>query len=413
MANLSDEQQKVADDLLSLLNQEYKPTGMPYFLETVGGYAGTGKTFLIGEFRKMLRKQFPHLSILFVTFTGKASGVLKNKLEEQHAIFPNDYIGTIHRLIYKPKTRWDKVLKTFVIIGWETVEDLDGGDLIIIDEASMVSEEIFRDLSKYKKPIIAFGDHGQLPPIGDNFNLMATPKHTLKEIQRQSLDSPIIALSHFIRQNGYIPGNQMFSPEVFKFSWSNKICKKIWEEKLVFDENLIILCAFNTTRANLNDKIRERLNFRNRKPYPGERIVCLANNQDSKIMNGQIGTVIWVMPEDLNLYRITYQMDGSQDVYESMVSSKCFGEVQYTMYDKSPKIKEQIAYIRTRKFSSIDFFDYGYSISVHKSQGSEWPKVVVFEQRTKHWDDNYYARWLYTAITRAKEKLFIISDYWG
>ncbi len=58
------------------------------------------------------------------------------------------------------------------------------------------------------------------------------------------------------------------------------------------------------------------------------------------------------------------------------------------------------------------FFDYGYSISVHKSQGSEWEKVIVFQQRTKRWDDEYYAKWLYTAVTRAKEKLFIITNAW-
>jgi len=411
--NLSKEQHQVADDLLNLLKQEYKLSGMSYFLRTVGGYAGTGKTFLIGEFRKMLAKQFPHLSVLFVTFTGKASGVLKNKLHEQNSIYKDDYVGTIHGLIYKALTRWDKTLNTFVIVGWQAVDSIDCGDLIIIDEASMVSEDIFKDLSKYGIPIIAFGDHGQLPPIGDNFNLMANPNYTLQEIQRQALDSPIIALSQFVRTAGYIPDNKMFSNEVFKLSWRSKLCQKIWDEKLIFDENLIILCAFNTTRANLNDKIREKLKFKNKKPYPGERIVCLVNNHDSKIMNGQIGTVMWVMPEDHNLYRITYQIDGSSDVYESLVSSKCFGEVQYTMFDKSPKMKEQIAYARKRKFNTIDFFDYGYTISVHKSQGSEWPKVVVFEQRTKHWNDEYYARWLYTAITRSKEKLFIISDYYG
>jgi exodeoxyribonuclease-5 len=52
-------------------------------------------------------------------------------------------------------------------------------------------------------------------------------------------------------------------------------------------------------------------------------------------------------------------------------------------------------------------------MSVHKSQGSEWARVLLFEQRTNKWDDEYYTKWLYTAVTRAKERLFIISDYWG
>ena len=59
------------------------------------------------------------------------------------------------------------------------------------------------------------------------------------------------------------------------------------------------------------------------------------------------------------------------------------------------------------------YFDFGYAMSVHKSQGAEWEKVILFEQRTQRWDDEYYARWLYTAVTRAKSKLFIISDFWA
>jgi len=71
-------------------------------------------------------------------------------------------------------------------------------------------------------------------------------------------------------------------------------------------------------------------------------------------------------------------------------------------------------YARKKGYNGgVDYFDYGYATSVHKSQGSEWDRVILFEQRTRHWDDDYYTRWLYTAITRAKEKLFIISDYWG
>ena len=62
------------------------------------------------------------------------------------------------------------------------------------------------------------------------------------------------------------------------------------------------------------------------------------------------------------------------------------------------------------KGEKIDAFDYGNCISVHKSQGSEWEKVVLFEQRTKRWDDKFYTKWLYTAVTRAKKKLLVISD---
>ena len=151
-------------------------------------------------------------------------------------------------------------------------------------------------------------------------------------------------------------------------------------------------------------------------PYPGERIVCLKNNRETRLMNGQIGTVMWLMPETKNAYRITLQVDGMDNPHECFVHNLCFGQVTYTMFDKQKdsEVHKMFKYAQKKKYlSGVDYFDYGYCISVHKSQGSEWNKVVLFEQRTKHWDDDYYARWLYTGITRAKEKLFVISDYWG
>ena len=397
--------------LLSQLSSSLFGSHRP-IIATVGGYAGTGKTTLIGELRRELLRLKPRSTVAFVTFTGKASSVLKNKLEMSDALYEVDYCGTIHGLIYAPITIWDKQLQTHIVVNWSLKEEdsLEYYDVIIIDEASMVSQEIWSDLVSFGKPIIAFGDHGQLPPINDNgFNLMKNPNFTLTEIHRQSLDSPIIKLSKIVREEGHIPfGFQ--SNEVFKLSWNDPICKNIWEKKVNFEENeLVVLCGFNTTRANLNDMIREKLGYREPSPYPNEKIVCLSNNHNIKIMNGQIGKVLWLMADD-HSYRITVEIDNG--VYECFVSKKCFGEVAYTMYDKSKKSKSLYEYAIEQGFSRVDFFDYGYVISVHKSQGSEWDKVILFEQRTQRWDDEYYAKWLYTAITRSRQKLFVISNAW-
>lgn len=377
------------------------------------GYAGTGKTTLIAEFRKKLAIEFPKVKVAFLTFTGKASSVLKNKLVSSNSYFEDDYVGTIHGLIYQPETRYDPTLKCHVIVGWKRrdIEDL-WHHILIIDEASMVSKDIWRDLEYYEKTIISVGDTGQLPPIGDKFNLLKSPDYKLTQIHRQALNSPIIKLSKFIREEGYVPDNKFFSPEVFKLYWDSKITKKIWNQKIDFSDNdLVILCAFNTTRANMNDTIREKLEYREELPYPGEKIVCLQNNHHIKIMNGQIGKLLWLMPSEKHLYRMTVNIDN--ETYECLVSKKCFGQVTYTMHDETKLLKQQKDYAKESGFHIIDFFDFGYCMSVHKSQGSEWQKVVVFEQRTKRWDDEYYAKWLYTAVTRAKEKLFIISNYWG
>jgi exodeoxyribonuclease-5 len=388
--------------------------GAPFQVR-VGGYAGTGKTTLLAHLRREIKKSFPKLYVAFVTYTGKASSVLKMKLEENNVLMPSDYVGTIHGLIYKPKVKWDRKLKTYVVVDWKLRdEDEMLYDIIIIDEGSMVSKDIWVDLQKMKRPIIVMGDHGQLPPIGDQFSLMTNTHFRLNNIHRQALNSPIIALSKFVRDNGYIPYNRIFSKDVFKLAWNHPKCKKIWDHKVTFDENLIVLCAFNATRNELNKKIRKKLGHKDENlPLPGERIVCLQNDHQRGIMNGQIANLLWIMPESYDLYRMTIDVDGYTDPLECTVSSKCFGEVTYTMYDKTKAWKKQYQYAIDKGIAPINYFDFGYAMSVHKSQGSEWDKVILFEQRTKHWDDEMYARWLYTGITRARDKLFIISDYWG
>ena len=415
--NLTPEQKKVVDACIAQLSKGgYGSRRWSYdpFVLTVGGYAGTGKTTLLCELREEMHRHFPKISVAFVTFTGKASSVLQSKLDNAGIFYENDYIGTIHGLIYKPETRYDPKLKTHVITGWK-LKDVDEvyHQLIIIDEASMVSKQLWDDLGKFEKPIIGVGDHGQLPPVGDQFNLLTTTDFQLTEIHRQALNSPIIYLSKLVRDQGYIPYNKFFSKEVFKLSWKDDRCKHIWEHLVEFDEDLIVLCGFNTTRQYLNERVREKLQYQKKKlPYPGERVVCLANNHNTKIMNGQIGSIMWIMPENYGLYRMTIDMGGSDPV-ECMVSDKCFGEVTYTMYDGTKHLKLQQKYAQKKGAGRVDFFDYGYAMSVHKSQGSEWKKVIVFEQRSKHWDDEMYARWLYTAITRSSQKLFIISDFYG
>ena len=412
---LSKEQKTIIDDVLHQMSSSgynWRPNSPDLFTTKIVGYAGTGKTTLIADLRKKMATEFPRISVAFLTFTGKASSVLKNKLIDADAYFEDDYIGTIHGLIYKPESRYDPILKTNVIVDWVLKDQEDvRHHLFIIDEASMVSKELWIDLKHFEKSTIRVGDHGQLPPVGSKFNLLEDPDYELKEIHRHALNSPIIKLSKFVREEGYIPENKFFSKEVFKLSWRSELTKKIWNQKVAFeDDDLIVLCAFNTTRANLNDMIRKKLGYKEELPYPGEKIVCLQNNHHIKIMNGQIGKLLWLMPDKKQLIRLTVSIDDK--IYEVLCSKKCFGQVTYTIYDNSKALKIQNEHAVESGFHVVDYFDYGYCTSVHKSQGSEWEKVIIFEQRTQRWDDEYYAKWLYTAITRAKDKLFVISDAW-
>ena len=411
---LTQEQQRAHDLGISFLegNAIIDPVlHTPKEYVTIGGYAGTGKTYVITEIAKTIKQKWKHYDTAFVTYTGKASSILRQRLYEQGIYDGSDYIGTIHSLIYKPKTVYNKILHRHVVVGWRLKDDITS-DFILIDEASMVSKSIWEDLLSFNKPIIAVGDHGQLPPVGDNFKLLSKPDYELKTVHRQAEHSPIIALSKFIRENGYIP-KVVISKKVFKLEWGHPDCNRLWDS-IDFDESVVALCGFNYSRVNLNKMIRKRINFNKPDPYPGERIICLKNNRETKIMNGQLGTILWLMPYDKNTYRITIQFDGTAEPYEGIVHDCCFNKAQYEFATdkKDPDTKELLKHISRDGFHSLDYFDFGYSTSVHKSQGSEWSKVVLFEQRSQYWDDEYYQRWLYTAVTRAIDKLFIISGFY-
>ena len=264
---LSEEQKNVLESILSKFQGFYYSD----VFTTIGGYAGTGKTTLLCELRKEIYHLNPKIRVAFVSYTGKAASVLNEKLISGEYLHSTDFVGTIHKLLYYPITKFDVRLNKNIIIEWKKRDEINY-DIIFIDEASMVSEIVWNDLKSLGIPIIAIGDHGQLPPIGSDFNLLKNPDFKLTQIHRQALDSPIIQLSILVRQNGKIPVNTFFSKDVFKLSWKNPLCRKIWDEKVVFDQDLVVLCAFNKTRCKLNSLIREKLNYTDRIPYPGEYI---------------------------------------------------------------------------------------------------------------------------------------------
>ncbi len=417
MIELDEEQESIKNNIILQLQKQVNDRSwypLPKTLIKVIGYAGTGKTFLLSMLRKEIDKVFPGVRVGLVTFTGKASTVLETKLRQNNATFYGDFTGTIHSLIYRPLMKYDSRLKRKVIIGWtKKSKDEIAVDLLLIDEASMVSNLILSDLKSYELPIIAFGDTGQLPPIGEPTHILHNADYKLTQIHRQALKSPIIKLAHYVRKGGLIPTDKMYSNEVFKLTWKDSRCQKLFDD-IKINDNSIFLCGFNATRVKLNNMIRAKLGFKHAEPYPTERIMCLRNNHTSKLMNGQISTVMWYMPEIKNGYRLTILPDGFDDPYETLAHNCCFGQEKYPLYEyvDTKEMREFRREATKKGFDTFDYFDYGYACSVHKSQGSEWDRVILFEQRTHRWEDAYYAKWLYTAVTRARKKLFIISDFY-
>lgn len=358
---------------------------------TLGGYAGTGKTTLIGIFRSLIHAENPKIKVGFITYTGKATRVLKNKLKETNSLQKGDSVSTIHSLIYSPIVNSKKE-----IIGWERREEIDK-DFLIIDEASMVDEEIWRDLLAYKKPIFAVGDHGQLPPIGEKFNLMAQPRITLTQIHRQVKDNPIIKVSQLARESGKIPFKQ-YGPKVAKMdktTWKTQETVNNLLES--YDENTIILCGYNKTRVAINSQIRQFLGFQMPYPETGDRVICLRNNQKSGIFNGMLGQVVQIEPQDENWFFAEIDMEDGF-TFEGPILKEQFNNPQPINFTKN-----------RRRSLQGDLFDFGYAMTVHKAQGSQAKRVILFEERFPKMDEEQWRRWLYTGVTRAEEELFIIG----
>lgn len=382
MITLSRDQKSVLESLIAW----YKNPENQFI--TLGGYAGTGKTTLIATLRKKLHKEKKKLKVAFATYTGKASRVLAHKLKSAGAVFKGDFVGTIHSLIYSPVTD-DKE----EIIGWELKEDVKY-DLIIIDEASMVSYEIWSDLLSFKIPIIAVGDHGQLPPIEGRFNLLERPELILEQIHRQAQGNPIIQLSIRAREEGRIPFGR-FGERVKKIRKNDEEVGELLEG---VGENTMILCGYNNTRVKLNQHIRSNKGFETEMPETGDRVICLRNNHVTGIYNGMLGNLDSIEKRD------------DEDWYVAEINFDDGGVFKGPIYIKQFNSPVPFNFTsQRRKVMKGDLFDFGYALTVHKAQGGQARRVVLFEERFPRMDDEMWRRWLYTGVTRAEEELYVIG----
>ncbi len=388
MINLSPDQQHVLKTVLFWFEKEKNKK--QYI--TVGGYAGTGKTTLIAILRQELAKKDKDLKVGFASYTGKAARVLKNKLKERNVILKDDSVSTIHALIYSPI-----VNEKEEIIGWQTKDEIEC-NLIIIDEASMVDEIIWQHLLSYRVPIILVGDHGQLPPIKGNFKLMQEPELRLEGIHRQARENPIIGLSIQAREHGLIRHGK-YSTGVRKFSPEDLDTQEAMEEMLLnFNTDTLILCGYNSTRRKLNNHIRSALGFESANPESGDRVICLRNNHKKQIYNGMLGTIIRIKKKDSSWYEAEIEMDDDKS-FHGLISVEQFNSELPMNFTK-----------KRSRIMAGDLFDFGYALTVHKAQGSQAKRVILFEERFKQMSDENWKRWLYTAVTRAEEELYIFSS---
>ena len=348
----------------------------------LAGYAGTGKSYLTRYVLESLKYRTDEVALC--TFTGKASLVLM-KYNEGYA-----NVGTIHRLIYNTKEDGSGDVK------FELKKVLAGVRFILLDEGGMVSEELWSDLRSFGIPILVVGDHGQLGAIGKSADLMRDPDYVLTEIMRQAMDDPITVLSMMIREGRRVELGRMGS-NVMVLSKT---------DRLVTDELYVradqVLCGFNRTRVGLNESIRRSLGFSSVGPEMGDKIIFTENDWGKEIdgfniVNGMIGYVV-SEPEryyDSGKGIYVYRMDIRPDFLDGVLRGIVVPEADF--------LGEELKLWGWRA-RGLNRMTFGYAITVHKAQGSEFDNVLVFNEPfgEESW------RHPYTAVTRAKKGLIYL-----
>ena len=368
----------------------------------IAGYAGAGKStlvrFIIEELKTYGVKE---TDVCFACFTGKAAQVLLKK--------GNKNVITLHKLLYKsiPKESGGFVRIPNPSIPYK---------IVVVDEVSMAPKTLMDLLFKHNVYVICLGDPFQLPPVDkkEDNHLLDAPHIFLDEIMRQAQESEIIQLSMAIRENRPIEAFQGKEVQILNKEELNT-GMLTWADQ--------ILVATNATRVSINTQMRQLLNF-GEKPQDGDKIICLRNywdcfsDNEEPLVNGTIGILKNSFLTKRYLPNIVKSIDGlshidlimgdfisdsgmyfhSLEMDKKMIDTGDFSLDWKTVYqlNRNPK---------TRDIPPLEF-TYGYAITCHKAQGSEWDKVLVIEEdfpRVKL----EHARWLYTAATRAVDKLVI------
>jgi exodeoxyribonuclease-5 len=406
------------------------------------GYAGTGKSTVLKFALDELGLE-PHKSshdggactsdVVTATFTGKAALVLRRK---------GTPARTIHSLIYSVIAATDEEIEeagkkigeaeqqALSLTGFDRTaaeaaieamrqamsqmkkprfalnpqSDAAAAKLIVLDEVSMVGEEMACDLMSFGKPILVLGDPAQLPPIkGEGAFTKDAPDVMLTGIHRQAEESAIIRLATMARQGEPIAFGQYDT-----FVWKMRKMDVTPEQCLRGGQ---VICGLNATRLQLNNAMRRAAGFG--EGYlprgSGEKIICLKNQNDLGLINGMFLTLEDVVDEGSLYFSATVRDEEGNAIGRSENGGK---SERLRIY--KGHFEDHVAFDRGRHDRdwktkrTLTEATFGWAITGHKSQGSQWENVIV-------WDDGLgrneadRRRWLYTVITRAERGLVILS----
>jgi exodeoxyribonuclease-5 len=333
------------------------------------GYAGTGKTTLARHIADGVSGD-----VKFAAFTGKAALVMRNK--------GCDDASTIHSLIYRARESGVEQ-PSFEL--WDDAP-ASKAKLIVIDECSMVDAELGRDLMSFGCPLLVLGDPAQLPPIqGGGFFTDAEPDAMLTEVHRQAQDDPIVRLSMLVREGETI--------EIGRYGDSEVVRRSALDPDRVMQADQILV-GRNNTRRSYNMRVREKQDITDPLPVAGDKLVCLRNNRKKALFNGGLWRVKARAQSKSRIItmRLIPDEEFGAKITKVSVRADCFGGAI-----------EDIPWEQRKPY---DEFDFGYVLTVHKSQGSQWDDVVLFDESFAFQESR--ARWLYTGITRAARRLSVV-----
>lgn len=284
----------------------------------------------------------------------------------------------------------------------------------------MLPRTMWNLLMSHHVYVIAMGDPGQLPPINENEDncVLNNPHVFLDEIMRQAQDSEIIRLSMWIREGKPLSTFPCQKEQVQIVHPSGVVYGMYgWADQ--------VICATNAKRNQINNYIRLSKGY-GLEPQVGDKIISLHNHWrcssakgDWVLTNGCIGTI-----RDLDVMSIQPPLHITEDPIKYMFTTLDLEDGDYffslpidynEMLTGKPSLDpaQQFQMRENPKSPQPPYdFAYAYAITGHKSQGSEWDKVLCFEEKFPH-DKEEHIRWLYTVATRAREKLVAVVAQGG
>jgi exodeoxyribonuclease-5 len=359
---LSAHQQEALETILTLLR--WSNTRHVF----LAGLAGTGKTQIVTEIGR------DRSDVQYAAYTGKAASVLQRR--------GADNALTLHSLLYgAPSLIRDKRGQHLL---WRRRSEKPTADLIIADECSMIDRKLARDLIATGVKVLVTGALIQLPPVSGTA-FFTKPDFTLTEIHRQAEGSQPLRFATAIREG-------------------RRIRPQAYDIDLIMEADVVIV-AFERTRRDINRRVRRALGIKGHDPIIGDTVCCFRNNYDSGVLNG----TLWVVQE-VEAFTDDGQDLVRLDLIDDIGSTATVVVLEDLFYGADPR--------NAPYDDELDVFSYGYALTCHKAQGSEWDRVVVIDETRSDGFDyitgdlsltEFTKRWLYTAVTRAKVRVDLME----